>query len=179
MTTIEQTPEERAAARTAELSESSLQRQRRGRIVAAAAILFAAAGLVKGIMLLLANDPATVGYSYGQIALGVMGVVGGLFLLRFPYRNGIGWGILTLWALLMIPVMTTNPDNVACNDQIFNLTGGVTDTLPIGSKNELYAYTGLNLMGLVWVTLINTVVVKPPIKRAELTHDVILPGPSK
>lgn len=178
MTTSELTTGPQTDDHAAELSKSSAVRHRRGQIVAVAAVVFAVAGLAKGIMLLLEANPATVGYSYGQITLGVLGIIGGLFLLRYPYRNGIGWGILTLWSLLMIPVMTSNPDAVACNDQVLDfLKFTVHDYLKVGTS-EMNAFTGVNLWGLVWITLINTVVVLPPIKRAELTHDVILPGPS-
>lgn len=157
------------------------KRELRGKVVAIAAFLWAAASAVTAIMLLTSGRADSItSYGWGQLVLALLGVVGALFLYRNPYRHGVGWGLLMLWAILMIPIISASRADVALNDQWWNgLSFWLTERIAIGGQTVLYARTGLNVMGLVWIVLLNTTVVEPPMKRQEPPTDVILPGPSR
>nr|NLD41796.1 hypothetical protein [Actinomycetales bacterium] len=157
------------------------KRELRGRVVAIAAFLWAAASAVTAVMLLTSGrSDAITNYGWGQLVLALLGVVGAIFLYRNPYRHGVGWALLLVWAILMIPIISDSRADVALNDQWWNgLSFWLTERIVIGGQTVLYARTGLNVMGLVWIVLINTTVVEPPMKRQAPPTDVILPGPSR
>lgn len=172
---------------TATISESDLRveqmnarRAQRGRYVAIAAGVWSVASLIAGVVLAITGNVERGDNVLGfwQIGLAVLGIVGAILLFLQPYRHKFGYWILMLWAIVIIPVMTTNLDNHAWNDQVFNLTLSLTDTLELGGTQVLYAVTGINFIGLIWIVLLNTVVVPAPLQHRAPSDDVLLPGPS-
>lgn len=179
MSSIETHPETAATPRAGQ--STAKRREMRGRLVAVAAFVWALLSVISAIMLLTSGRAENItNYGRGQLVLAIIGVVGALFLFRNPYRHGVGWGILLLWAILMIPIISASRADVALNDQFWNgLSFWLTERTVIGGQVVLYARTGVNLMGIVWIVLLNTTVVEPPLKRQDPPTDVILPGPSR
>ncbi|MDO5494504.1 MAG: hypothetical protein Q4G64_02170 [bacterium] len=168
--------EETTPART-----TAQKRELRGRIVAVAAFIWAALGAFSAIQLLTSGRAeAITSYGWWQLGLAGIGLLGAVFLFMRPFRHGIGWGLLMAWAILMIPIISSSRANVAFNDQFWNgLSFWLTERVVIGNELVMYARTGLNVMGLIWVVLLNTTVVEQPLKRVAPPTDVMLPGPSR
>lgn len=192
------TPDTPATSQKTERYLKSQQaRVRRGRIVAIAALVWAVATAIKAVLIITNTEmfqitnsrigslthPDTLSHDinmgWAQLTIAVVGIVGALLLLRSPYRHGLGWGVLMVWAIAMTPVLSANLNNIACNDQILNWHMVHTQVEPLGQRLLVYTRTGVNLVGVIWITILNTVLVPPPLTRQALATDVVLPGPSR
>ena len=95
-----------ATARQALAAAAARSAARRGR----EALILAAIAALLGALSVAANLGDALGGSgpaLGRAALGVLGVVAGVWLWRQPRR---GWWLALAWALLQIPVYAWTPD---------------------------------------------------------------------
>jgi len=132
-----------ATTRQALAAAAARSAARRGR----EALILAAIAALLGALSVAANLGDALGGSgpaLGRAALGVLGVVAGVWLWRQPRR---GWWLALAWALLQIPVYAWTPDG-SPTLQVVSFPLAATSQVTENGRVTAYSQVGINLVGV-------------------------------